>query len=235
MRKLLCLLLLAIYPFAMHIHAQQTSANPRYELYAWSQKKYTFTIQPFQLFNAGLKIDFEMRLGDGPGWLQFSPAVYYAMKDMDGDVGYYYDRDYYYDRWTFREPYSKLKGGGLDVNYKRFINSRRTFYTAAGVTYTHFNIQYWGWAWNDYVEDRLEYYSYMFDLQTQRINKVGFNYYFGHQIPTRGAFVYDMFWGLSYRHSFSDKNRIAFNDHMFSYGWTGCVFIAGVRIGFGLK
>jgi hypothetical protein len=75
----------------------------------------------------------------------------------------------------------------------------------------------------------------MYDLQTQHINRVGFNYFFGHQIPTRGAFVYDMFWGLSYRHSFSDKNKEAFNEHMFSPGFTGIVFIAGVRLGFGLK
>ena len=75
----------------------------------------------------------------------------------------------------------------------------------------------------------------MYDYQTQRINRVGINYYLGYQIPARRAFVYDMFWGWSYRHSFSDKNKQPFNEYMFSYGWTGFVFLAGVRIGFGLK
>ena len=137
MRKHFCLLLLAIYPFAMSVHAQQISANPHSERYALSQKKYTFTVQPLQLFNSGVKIDFEMRLGNGPDWLQFSPAVYYYSKGMDDDIGYYYNGTYYSDRWTMK-PYSKLTGGGLDVNYKHFINPRRTLYTAAGITYTHF-------------------------------------------------------------------------------------------------
>jgi hypothetical protein len=237
MRKYLCLLLLVICPFAMHVHAQRVSTAHRPELYDWSQKKYTFTIQPLQFYNASLKMDFEMRLGDGPGWLQFSPAVYYSNRDMD-DNGYYENGTFYYhgNFDFFKEPYTKLRGGGLDVNYKRFLNPRRTFYTAAGLTYTHLNIKYWGWEWNDYIEDGLEYHSYVCDFQTQRINRVGINCYFGHQIPTRRAFVYDMFWGWSYRHSFSDKNKsVKFNNHMFSHGYTGFVFIAGVRIGFGLK
>ena len=230
MRKHICLLLPAICLFAMHIHAQQTPG----ERYAWSQKKYTFTIQPFQLINSGLKLDFEVRLGDGPGWLQFSPAVYYGTKDIYN----IYDDDYYNrNRWKLRirEPYTKLKGGGLDVNYKHFMNPRRTFYTAAGVTYTHFSLSYWGFAWYDYIEDGLLYHGYMYDFHTQHIDRVGLNYYFGYQIPARRAFVYDMFWGLSCRHSYSDKNKLSYDDHVYSYGYSGLIFIAGIRIGFGLK
>ena len=228
MRKYICLLLPAICLFAIHIHAQQTPG----ERYARSQKKYTFTFQPFQLFNSGLKFDFEVRLGDGPGWLQFSPAVYYATKDEYDHYDRYYNQNFCF---ACREPYSKLSGGGLDVNYKHFLNPRRTFYMAAGVTCTIFYLDYWGDAWNDYTEDGLSYHGYEYGLHTQHINRVGINYYLGYQIPTRRAFMYDMFWGLSYRHSYSDKNKLSFNDNMFSYGYSGVVFIAGVRIGIGLK
>ena len=45
---------------------------------------------------------------------------------------------YYYDMYNFdlREPYSKMRGGGLDVNYKKFVNSRRTVYFSTGLSYT---------------------------------------------------------------------------------------------------
>jgi len=237
MRKLLYVLLSVISLSVTHVHAQNTSPDPRSELYNWSQKKYTFTVQPFQLFNSGLKIDFEVRLGNGPGWLQFSPAVYYSTKNLT-ETDFYFHRSYYDDRWGFNifsEPYTKMKGGGLDINYKRFLDPRRSFYTAAGITFTRYDIEYWGWASNDYIEDGLTYRSYMYDIQTQRINRAGINYYFGYQIPAHRSFIYDMFWGLSYRHSFSDENKPSFNDNMFSQGYSGFVFIAGLRLGFGIR
>jgi hypothetical protein len=225
---------LALFAITMCIQAQNTSDDPKYALYAWSQKKYTLTVQPFQLVNSGLKLDFEMRLGDGPGWLQFSPAIYYRTNDTD-NPGYYYYGHYHYcnDYHFLHEPYSKLRGGGLDINYKRFLNARRTFYTATGISYTRLNIDYWGYGWHDYIEDGLEYHGYELGFHTQHINRAGLNYYFGFQIPSRHAFVYDMFWGLGYRHSSSDRNKPAFNDHLFSRGWTGFIFLAGVRIGVG--
>jgi hypothetical protein len=236
MRKQLSLLFVAMCLVAMHTYAQQPSGDPNYELYAWSQKKYTFTIQPFQFFMSGLKLDFEMRLGDGPGWLQFSPSVYYSDKSKEKPGYYYIGKRYnHHYQWEIREPYSKLSGGGLEVNYKRFLNARRTFYTAAGITYTHFAVGYWGWKWADYIEDGLQYHSFAYGLHTQHINRVGINSYFGIQIPTRRFFVYDMFWGLSYRHSFTGKDMPDFNENIFSFGYTGFVLIAGFRIGVGIR
>ena len=233
MRKNLYVAFLAAWFAAFHLSAQNTSGDMPYSP---SQKKYTFAVQPMQLFNWSLRLDFEMRLGDGPGWLQFGPAVYYSLEEENRD--YYYDGAHYHDDWYgiyFREPYSKMRGGGLDVNYKRFINPARSFYLAAGLSYTHFNIKYWGRTWTDYTEDGLDYHEYGLDYQTQHINRLGINTYFGYQIPTRRAFLFDMFVGLAYRHSLSDKNKPAFDDNMISYGRTGTVFTTGVRIGFGIR
>ena len=197
-------------------------------------------MQPFQWFNRALRFDFEMRLGDGPGWLQFGPAVYYGKRYQEyEEPPYYYDgNDYYYkDRYyvSFREPFSRVRGGGLDVNYKHFIDPKRSTYFAAGLSYTYFEIDYWGYGWDNYIEDGLQYHAYVLDNRTQNINRLGINTYFGYQIPTRYNFLFDFFGGLAYRHSFSNKNKPAFNDNMLSFGHTGFVLLTGFRIGFGLR
>ena len=238
MRKsLYSLLLLAV---TLNIYAQDISDDSFQPPYSSTQKKYTFAIQPLQGFNRAWRFDFEMRLDDGPGWLQFGQAVYSGNRyENDENPTYYYvGNDYHYiGRYyiSFREPFSKIRGGGLDINYKRFIDHKRAAYFAAGLSYTHLKIDYWGWKWENYIEDGLQYHAYVLDYRTQSINRLGFNAFLGHQIPDRGAFIFDMFGGFAYRHSFSDKNKPSFNNDMFSFGYTGLVFMAGIRMGFGVK
>ena len=238
-------LLLTTFSFVLNVYGQDTSDDPLHQYYASTQKKFTFAFQPLQLFNWGLRADFEMRLGNGPGWLQFGPAVYYKKYDNKNDdphyiyegngYRYYYNHFDDYHNFDLRVPFSKIMGGGLDVNYKYFLDVRRSFYNAAGLSFTRFNIDYWGMGWDNYVEDGLQYHAYALDYRTQHINRLGFNFFFGYQPPVSNAFLFDIFWGLAYRHSFSDKDKPSFNRNMFSYGHTGIVFLTGMRLGFGLK
>ena len=235
------LFLLAVLFFGILVYGQNKSEDLLYEYYGSTQKKYTFAFQPLPLLNWCLRSDFEMRLGNGPGWLQFGPAVYYRKNDdKKDDPRYFYEGngyryyDHYYN-FDLRAPFSEMMGGGLDVNYKYFINVRRSFYHAVGLSYTHFKIDYWGMAWENYIEDGLQYHAYALDYRTQHINRLGGNFFFGYQIPTRGAFLCDLFWGFAYRHSFSDEDKPSFNRTFLSYGHTGFVFLTGIRFGLGIK
>ena len=242
MRRNLLFLAVSVWFIAIRLNAQDTSADdlqtPSYEL---KQKRFIFAVEPLQWFNWAWRFDFEMRIGNGPGWLQFGPAVYYR---NDNNSNYRYD--HYYDYWSYyidydmnggllREPFSNLRGAGLDVNYKRFINRSRTFYIAAGLSYTRLKIEYMGMKWDSYMEDGLQYYRYMPGNQTQNINRKGINTYIGHQIDSRKGLHIDLFWGFGFRTSDSEKGKPSFSDYMFSYGYSGVVFLTGVRIGFGIK
>jgi hypothetical protein len=219
MRKKLFLLGLFAGLFVSSAYTQNTTENKRYLA---TQKKYTFAIQPFQAFNGAWRSDFEMRLGDGPGWLQYGLSLYSA--DENSEI-----------LRELRESASKLRGAGLEVNYKRFLDSRRSLYFAGGLSYTHFKIDYWGYSWVNYVEDGLQYHTQSSGYYTQQIDRLGINAFFGYQIPARGAFLFDAYTGLAQRYSFSDKNKPSFNDTMFSYGYTGPVFLLGIRVGFGVR
>ena len=118
---------------------EQTQAlareQPRVPRYLLSQKKYTFTVQPLQLFNYSFRNDIEMRLKRGPGWLQFFPAFYYS--SQEGVPVYYYIGNEYHKRWyglRLHQPFTELKGAGLDINYKRYLDPLRSFYTSIGVS-----------------------------------------------------------------------------------------------------
>ena len=211
--------------------AQAQEKTPRYMS---SQKKITFAVQPLQVLFGGFRFDIETRLGDGPGWLQFGPTIYSISKD----------RDNYYNNWRddfFREyeSFSKLNGAGLHINYKRFIDPYRSLYFAYGLSYSRFNLDYDGWLseWKNYTEDGLAYheYSFLYKKHTQHIDRMSINSYFGYQIPSRHAFLFDMFIGFSYRHAEADKDKPQFDSYTYSYGHTGFVFLTGVRFGIGLK
>jgi len=233
MKKVLYLLILAVCFVGPRGYAQTR--------YAATQKKYTVTIQPLQLLKNSLRFDLEKRIKNGPGWLQFGPAFYYIPPpDRAPHYAYIQGNYYYNDFIPYRplgmfEPCSGLLGGGLDLNYKCFIDPKRTIYFLGGLSFTHFNIRYWGWEWNDFTADGLQYHEYLADYYHQRINRTGINGLFGFQIPSRHAFLVDMFGGFSYRHSFSDKNKPSFDTDMFSHGFTGLVFVTGLRFGIGIK
>ena len=241
MKKRVSLLFLVMWMVTPHLYAQNESVD-RYARFKLLQKRYTITIQPMQLLlNNGLRLDFETRIGEGPNWLQFGPTLYMAKKNNVNPDYYYYDNDYHsgFGFTGFREPFFKLKGGGLDINYKRFIDPRLSAYLAAGLSYTHFNLNYYGVrsSWKEYTQDGLLYheYNYMFGWQNQHINRMSINCYFGHQVPSSFKFLFDMFVGISYRHSFSDKEKYPFNKYKFSYGYTGFVWMTGIRLGIGIK
>jgi hypothetical protein len=189
-------------------------------------KRFTVATQPLYIFNNAIRLDFEMRIKNTPSWIQISP-VGYLLPALNEDNTEY---------WTFSgEELSSLRGGGLELNYKYFFNKKESFYVAAGGSYTHYNIGYSDYYMDKYIEDGLVYYMYKYGDMKQQINKWGLNTYIGYQIPTP-TFLFDMFVGLGYRYSHKNNDvGNQFDGSMISFGYTGAVFLTGVRFGVKLK
>jgi len=204
--------------------------------------KYTISFQPLQLFNNGARFDFEIRLKDGPGWLQFGPTIY-QIKYIDNleDPRYYYYRDgdifeYYrlqWDQMNLREPHTKMIGGGINVNYKKFFEPERMFYYAAGLSYSHLNVEYIERVWKTFIEDGLEFHKEALEFRNQPINRIGANIFFGFQPPFTSPFVVDIYCGIALRLSLLDNDKPAFDKYKYSYGYTGSMLLLGIRFGFG--
>ncbi|MDR1203228.1 MAG: hypothetical protein LBL58_16585 [Tannerellaceae bacterium] len=189
------------------------------------EKKYSIATQPLYNFNSGVRFDFEMRIKDSPSWVQISPSGYWMPRA---------NHDYNY--WILPSgELNYLLGAGMELNYKYFFNRKESLYFAGGCSYTHYTIEYVDEYWRSYSEDGLVYQVKEYGATKQRINKLGINAYFGYQLP-KPTFLFDMFVGLGYRHSFrSNSMAKPFNDGMLSFGYSGVVITTGIRIGVKFK
>lgn len=220
MKRILILLCLAI-PQASTLFAQKDA----------TEQNTTIAIQPLQLINCGgIRLDFEKRIGKTPTWIQLSLTGYptYNKKDVDKE----YDYNRYHEYWNpFGEDFSSMWGVSADLNCKYYLNRKQSLYFAGGFSYGYFEIKYIGSAWNDYVEDGLKYHEFTHGVQEQKIKRIGVNTLFGYQIPTRSAFLFDVYTGLGYRYGFYDENKTAFHYGLFSPGRRDLVFLLGIRLG----
>jgi hypothetical protein len=188
------------------------------------EKIYTIATHPLYNFNGGVRFDFEKRIKNTSSWIQAGVSGY-LMPKIKGDYGY--------NQWIMitGDELNRLSGAGLELNYKHFFNRNESLYFAGGCSYSHYNIEYTSEYWDSYIENDLKYHTKKLGDMRQKINKLGINTYFGYQVP-RPTFLFDMFVGLGYRYSFR-SNDVAklFNDYIISWGYTGVVFITGVRFG----
>lgn len=187
------------------------------------EKKYTVSLHPlYHLYN-GVRIDFEKRIKNTPSWIQAGIAGHWLSAG---------NHDYNYGVMISGDELNRLRGAGMELNYKRFINRAQSLYFAGGCSYSFYGIKYAGSFWSSYTENGLAYHvkKYYRNID-QRISKLGVSGYFGYQIPLP-VFLFDMFAGIGYRHSIrSNSAANRYNDNMLSLGYTGVVFITGVRLG----
>jgi hypothetical protein len=225
MNKLLVILCILLSAPLMSKLSAQTTKEPVAKL-PHQEKRFTVAMQPLYIFNNGLRLDFEKRIKDTPSWIQISPLMY--------RVEHLYTDENQQLLFSDEEVHS-FWGGGLELNYKYFFDPKESFYLAGGVTYIYHKIKYFDICPYPFTEDGLIYQIYEHDLFTQQINKLGANAYIGYQLPTR-SFLFDMFVGIGYRHSFaSDKRLDRFDKNMFSPGYTGAIITTGIRFGIKFK
>ncbi|MDR0814184.1 MAG: hypothetical protein LBN37_00365 [Bacteroidales bacterium] len=214
----------------------QTSEPADVKDYSWYKDKdknhhgrFTFTVHPSQLVtHQNFRIDAEMRPGKSRSWLQFGLNFPLAAKVMWEEEGLFYPYDIdMYD--------ASLKGGvGLNFNYKYFFH--RYLYVAGGPSWQYCNIEYSRYGWIPFVEDGIVYNEYGKGNYRQKINNLGLNAMGGFQKISRHNFLVDVYMGVAAQKAFyADPDADKFNSTMYSRGYTGCVFLIGVRIGFAGK
>jgi hypothetical protein len=186
------------------------------------EKRYTIAAHPLYIFNNGMRLDFEKRIRNTPSWIQCGIAGYWLSEG---------EQDYNYGVLISGDELNELRGVGLELNYKHFVDKKETLYFAGGCSYSHYGIEYVDAFWRTYTEDGQTFWTKERGHLSQNINKLGINTYFGYQSP-RPTFLADMFIGIGYRYSFySNSMAHPFNDRMLSLGYRGLVFITGVRLG----
>ena len=101
--------------------------------------------------------------------------------------------------------------------------------------YNHFNITYVEYGWRTY--------QYDFDIQAIKdglhehkteIDKIGPNIILGYQNNLLDRIIIDFYAGAGLRYSFIETSEFtpkSFNNNIISFGYTGTVPVAGLRVG----
>lgn len=173
------------------------------------------SIVPQYVFVNGLRFDYDSKVSE-KAWLQFS---FEGFANERTEVMAAWCDEYNYD----------MAGLGLGFHYRYYLltNSQRVnTYIAPGITGNFFKT-------NNVLANSDPEESSSTTIWRSELNLI-----VGQQYSIADKLTFDLFAGLGYRRSFnhysneSARRNFAFNDDMFSYGFTGNVMILGFRFGY---
>lgn len=196
------------------------SLFPR-SLIAQDSLYYSVAWSPASIFFNSFKIDFGIKATQN-SWFILSPHVYYSngFEIFDDD--------------NFTEMY----GYGGTLLFRSFIIDNalpKGPYFGVGLFYSHFSVKYEDTDWYRIEYTGLSAITYGNAEHTTTIDKLGPDFIFGHQFVIGRDMIIDMFWGAGLRKSFfassTDLAPRKFDGFITGYGYSGIVFLTGVRIG----
>ncbi len=181
---------------------------------------------PHYLIMNGLGLNYERKIGDKQ-WLALAPQLY--ANEQSESNSYDLGSDGFY---------TSLLGVGLTVMHKYdFIHDlERSIYIAYGMEFNYFELKYPYEAWYTYEENGLEYYTYGIAEYKETIQRAGVDILIGYRWHPLSNFYTEIYTGGGIRKSFSETNQTTnpqkFDEYMNGYGYTGTVFLIGLKIGF---
>ncbi|NVO19226.1 MAG: hypothetical protein HXX13_05965 [Bacteroidetes bacterium] len=187
------------------------------------QKNHGIGIVPQYAFMNGLRTDLDFRLKKGkPNWLVISPEIFLSPANP---TVYNYD---------------SMWGAGLELQHRYYLNPKneipKGFYLGYGPLFQYFSITAQRYYTERVFENGIEYYKVKLAHVTTGIYKAGVTMTAGYQLVTfRSSVYFDFYLGTGMRLSFDDRLPSGltheFNDWWASYGYSGTLLTAGVRIG----
>lgn len=207
-----------------------------------TEQRYVIGISPLQLFNYGLKVNFEMELNVPGEWVQF---------ELNGHWTPWYDNNsrYYYDSgWSSFvsgfDSFQRIVGAGIALGYKHIFSSSG-WYINPVASFNFYSISYHDY---DYVAskpdvDGFVYYTYERMMRNTKFYKPSFDFNIGKHFALSRSVFLDGYAGLGYSHSFYDGSHNvwydSYNDHyyeepLFADGMWAAGY-RGLRLNFGLR
>jgi hypothetical protein len=201
-----------------------------------TEPRYAFSIEPLYLYNAGLKLNLEKQLKPKE-WVEVNLTGYYLPYSKIENryaifFGDYQDGGYFTINSVFQR-FSKLNGGGIGGAYKRYVF--KSIVVSANISYTYYDVQFPSWEFYKYEEDGLIFYDYGRREVHQYFNNMKISLLAGMRTSFRRAFFAEYFIGLGYAYSFHDKDKKAYNESPFGFGYRGIYPTIGIKLGFNIK
>ena len=212
--------------FALLVHlvvAQDATTRP----------KAGIAVQPQNLFMHGLRVDIQPYVGER-NQLVFAPQFHFS------NGGSWIFNTGSSDVAVSNVDFQKLRGFGLEFNYRIFSDAGVPLYGAFGVGYNFFRPTYISnnvqipfagqhAPGGSFTLERAENY--------QKINRWKLNLLMGYTVPTMHGFFFDLYWGLGFRYGTASKNlpdNVNFTRGMWNMAYQGFSLELGLKVGLDL-
>ncbi|GHT56851.1 hypothetical protein AGMMS49982_23870 [Bacteroidia bacterium] len=192
---------------------------------------YAVSVEPFYLFNGGLRLNVEKRLS-AREWVELNVTGYILSYREITESGLYLSDPEEGGHVTSNSDFyrfTELSGFGLGGTYKYY--AWKTIYFSANVAYTYYNVGYLDWNFLPYEEDGLVFYEYGSQNTHQQFNKVLGNLCIGVRSFFTHKYMIEFYGGLGYAHSFYNPDKRAYNETSFGFGYKGVYPVFGMKLG----
>lgn len=180
---------------------------------------------PQYIFNQGIRIDVDLPTKNYKSWWVFSPQYFINVTDLNG----FSDNNF-----------KSLHGYGLNIYHRGFLSKQsveKGTYISGGIGYQHFNIAADFERWISIEQDGLNYMQMVSESSNIYINKVLAEALIGYQKEITSRLYIDFYLGIGLRYSFHKQPEgidRKYNSNASDYGYTGTVFVGGIRFGVGI-
>jgi hypothetical protein len=172
--------------------------------------RHLISMVPQYAFLGGFRIDYDVALNQ-KHWLQLAPAVYSV---SDGRM--------------FND-YDKMAGFGFHLYHRYFPGSRQRnspVYLSAGLIYQNYTTRHTERVNNSRIS------------RNTHIQRAGFDLLMGVSSSSDNTLIMDFYAGMGFRHAFyktDAMNLRRFDEGFFDIGYSGVIFIMGMRFGVFVK
>lgn len=197
--------ILLFFQISFFVAAQQPEATTATE---FPTRMISFV--PQYAFINGLRLDYDFQLTKN-NWIQLAPTFYVGKESMD--IG----------------NFENIAGIGLHA-YHRYHPGEGfgevPVYLSFGPVYQYFHLEHEEWEMSKTI------------LRNTHIHRIGLDVIIGIFSPVVNDFVFDVYTGIGLRHAFQTTDAVKarkFDDSIVDFGYSGSIFILGLRIGIPLN
>ncbi|MDO8896344.1 MAG: hypothetical protein Q7V19_01745 [Bacteroidales bacterium] len=165
---------------------------------------------PQYAFMNGLRLDYDFQLTKN-NWIQLAPTFYAGRENMDIN------------------NFENITGIGLHAYHRYHPGEgfgKVPVYLSFGPVYQYFHLKHNEWEMNSTK------------LRNTYIHRIGLDVIIGVFSPAINDIVFDVYTGIGLRHAFQTTDATKaqnFNDSFVDFGYSGSIFILGLRIGIPLN
>jgi hypothetical protein len=214
------------------LFASRTTLNAQEQ----EESLYAVSLEPLYFYSGGLRLNVEKQLKPHER-IELNLTGYYLPYSKIESHDTFFFRDVkeggHLTLGSDLHRFNSLSGLGIGGVYKRYFLKKGVLNAGTGYTYYHVRYPYLGF--HKYEEDGLPFYEYKWKGVSQSFHTFTVNLSVGIRSSFHALFFMESAIGVGYAYSFYDKDKKAYNENPFGFGYRGIYPALSLKLGFNIK